>query len=185
VTTTDAPSSDVPPADDPVAIDLAAADVAWDLDALLDSSSVDELLDRAEGLADAIEAYRGRIGELDAAGLAEAMQKVADFQSMLGRAGNYAALRLSEDSLDPANGARMAKVQERATMMASRLLFLELEWVAVADDAAEALVTDERLAFCAHHLRNMRRYKDHVLTEPEEKVLTETSVWGGSGWVRI
>jgi len=188
VTTTDT-SSDVPSDAidelDPVAIDLAAADIAWDLDSLLDGSSVDDLLDRAESLIGAIEAYRGRIAELDADGLATAMQRVAHFQSVLGRAGNFAGLKLSEDSADPANGALMAKVQERATIMATRLLFLELEWVAVADDVADALVADDRLAFCAHHLRNMRRYKDHVLTEPEEKVLTETSVSGGSAWVRL
>jgi oligoendopeptidase F len=186
VTTTDTDSPAASPDDtDPVAIDMAAADIAWDLDPLLDGASVDELLDRAEGLADAIEAYRGRIAGLDATGLAAAMQAVADFQSVLGRAGNYAALRLSEDSMEPANGALMAKVQERATVMASRVLFLELEWVALEDDAAEALAADPQLAFAAHHLRNMRRYKDHVLSEPEEKVLTETSVAGGSAWVRL
>ncbi len=186
MTTTDATPVPAGDADaDAVTADLTAADVAWDLDSLLDDRSVDQLLDEADALADAIEAFRGRIAALDAAGLAEAMTAVGAFQEVLGRVGNYAGLRFSEDTIDPSRGAMMAKVQERATTMASRLLFLELEWVAVPVEIAEALLGDERLAFCHHHLATMRRYRDHVMSEPEEKVLTETSVAGGSAWVRL
>jgi oligoendopeptidase F len=110
---------------------------------------------------------------------------VAELQEIMGRVGSYAGLRFSEDTAEPANGALMARMQERGTVLASRLVFLDLEWVAVDDDRAEELLADERLAFCAHHLRNLRRYRDHVLSEPEERVLTETSVAGASAWVRL
>jgi oligoendopeptidase F len=169
----------------PSEADLTAAGVVWDLDPLLDGASADELLDRAEGLIAGIEAFRGRLAGLDAGEFAGLMRQVEEYQRLLGRLGSYVGLRFSEDTSDPSRGALMAKVQERATTQATRLLFLELEWVAVPDDKADALLADERLAFCAHHLRTERRYRDHVLTEPEEKVLTETSVAGGSAWVRL
>src|SRR5690606_36444113 len=41
------------------------------------------------------------------------------------------------------------------------------------------------LDFCAHHLRSVRRYRDHLISEPEEKLLTEKSVSGASAWVRL
>ena len=41
------------------------------------------------------------------------------------------------------------------------------------------------LAFCAHHLRGERRYRPHLLSEPEEKLLTEKSVTGQSAWARL
>ena len=44
---------------------------------------------------------------------------------------------------------------------------------------------DERLAFARHHLRSARRYRPHLLTEPEEVVLTEKSVTGRSAWQRL
>jgi oligoendopeptidase F len=165
--------------------DLTAADIAWDLDPLLAGATVDELLDQADALATGIEAARGTLAALDAEGLAALMASVADFQSILGRAGSYASLRFAEDTSDETRGALIAKFSERATVISTRLVFFELEWVAVPDDAADALLADERLAFCAYHLRTMRRYRDHVLSEPEEKVLTETSVAGAGAWVRL
>ena len=41
------------------------------------------------------------------------------------------------------------------------------------------------LDFCAHYLRSARRYRTHLLTEPEEKLLTEKSVSGAGAWVRL
>ena len=172
---------DSPTADD----DLTAAGVVWDLEPLLHGAGPDELLDRAEGLIDQIEAYRGKLASIDAEHLATLMRLVERYQQLIGRVGSYAGLRFSEDTQDPTRGALMARVQERATTQATRLLFLELEWVEVPDERAERLLVDERLAFCAHHLRTQRRYRDHVLTEPEERVLTETSVAGATAWVPL
>jgi oligoendopeptidase F len=55
----------------------------------------------------------------------------------------------------------------------------------VADDRVEQLLADERLAFCAHYLRSMRRYRPHLLTEPEERILSEKRVTGASAWSRL
>ena len=48
----------------------------------------------------------------------------------MGRVGSYAGLRFAEDTIDETRGALMAKVQERATTIATRLVFFELEWAA-------------------------------------------------------
>ena len=165
--------------------DRTAADVAWELDPLLDGRDVDALLDEAGALADEIEAARGTVAGLDAAGLAALMQQVATFEEVLGRVGSYAGLRFAEDTLDAERGALMAKVQERATTIATRLVFLELELAELDDAAADALLADDRLAFCAHHIANIRRYRAHLLSEPEERLLTEKSVSGAGAWVRL
>jgi oligoendopeptidase F len=178
-------ATDVSPASPADSEDLTAAGVVWDLEPLLHGAEADDLLDRAEQLIAQIEAYRGRLATIDAEQLAALMHLVERYQQLIGRVGSYAGLRFSEDTQDPARGALMARVQERATTQATRLLFLELEWVEVPDDRADRLLADPRLAFCAHHLRTQRRYRTHVLTEPEEKVLTETSVAGSSAWVRL
>jgi oligoendopeptidase F len=79
----------------------------------------------------------------------------------------------------------MARVQERGTAISTKLIFFELEWAAVDDERAEALLADGRLAFCAHHLRSARRYRPHLLSEPEERVDTEKTQTGGSAWARL
>jgi len=178
-TTTD--PSDTEPTD----ADLTAADIAWDLETLIEGTDVDALLDRSDRLTDELEQLRGKVATLDAAGLADAMTKMAELQEVQGRVGYYAMLRFSENTSDPERGALMMKVQERSTTLATRLVFFELEWAEVDDATADALLADPRLDFCAHHLRSSRRYREHLLSEPEEKLLTEKSVSGGNAWVRL
>jgi oligoendopeptidase F len=166
-------------------VDTAVAEVAWDLDPLLSAATVDEWLDTAAGLVEKLEGYRGRIADLDADGLLAAMVDSAKLADALGRVGNYVGLRFSVDTADPAVAAEMMKVEERSTELATRLVFFDLEWAAVPEEAAERLLADPRLDFCAHHLRSIRRYRQHLLSEPEEKLLTEKSVSGAAAWVRL
>ena len=79
----------------------------------------------------------------------------------------------------------MAKVQERGTAIETRLLFFELEWAALDDDRAEELLATEGLDFCRHYLRSARRYRPHLLTQPEETILTEKGQTGSSAWSRL
>ena len=177
-----APSSD---ATSPDEADLTAADIAWNLDTLIEGTDVDALMDRSDELTEQIAEYRGRVAELDADGMAAAMHLMADLQEAQGRAGYYAMLRFSEDTADPERGALMMRVQERSTALATQLVFFELEWAAVDESHVDALLADPVLDFCAHHLRSMRRYRDHLLSEPEEQLLTEKSVSGAGAWVRL
>ncbi|MGC2374699.1 MAG: M3 family oligoendopeptidase [Solirubrobacteraceae bacterium] len=162
---------------------------AWDLDPLVDGQGPDgaraqlkEALERARSFAGS---YAGKLGELDGAGLERAMRELADIQELVGRAGTYAGLCFSVDTADPAAGALMQEVQERGTEIETTLLFVELEWAALPDERVEALLEGERLEFCAHYLRNVRRYREHLLSEPEEKILAEKSVTGASAWSRL
>ena len=166
-------------------LDLTAGDVRWDIEPLLDGHDVDTLLARADEMASDLETRRGQVSEFSAADLASYMEGSAGLQELLGRVGNYASLRFSVDTTDPAAGALMQRVQERATAIATRLIFFELEWVDLDDSAADALLADPGLGFCEHYLRTLRRYRTHVLTEPEERIGTEKDVTGVSAWVRL
>jgi oligoendopeptidase F len=165
--------------------DLTAADIAWDLETLLGGGSVDELLGRADRLADELAQLRGRVAQLEVDELVVAMERMAALHDAVSRAGNYASLRFATDTDDPERGALMARAQERGTAISTKLIFFELEWAAVDDQRAEALLADPRLAFCAHHLRSARRYRPHLLSEPEERIDTEKSQTGGSAWARL
>jgi oligoendopeptidase F len=162
---------------------------AWDLEPLVEGegtagveSRLAEALTRAQAFS---ERYPGRIAELDSDGLRVAMEELAAIYELVGRAGYYAGLRFSTDTADPANGALMQSVQERETAIQTMLLFFELEWAALADERCEQLLAGEGLEFCAHYLRNARRYRDHLLSESEEKILTEKSLTGAGAWTRL
>ena len=97
------------------------------------------------------------------------MRELAALQELVGRAGSYAMLRFATATADPERGALLQRVQERGTQIETLLIFFELEWAALDDERAEALLAHDGLDFCRHHLRSARRYRPHLLSEPEER----------------
>src|SRR5687767_2644304 len=171
----------------PEVADPDVAGIAWDLDPLLDGAEgVEPLLDEAQRRADAFAAaHAGKIAELDGPGLAAAMTELAALQELVGRAGSYAMLRFATATADPERGALLQRVQERGTQIETALIFFELEWAALDDERAEALLVHDGLDFCRHHLRSARRYRPHLLSEPEERILAEKSLSSHSAWTRL
>jgi oligoendopeptidase F len=162
---------------------------AWDLEPLVEGEGEDgverrlsDALERAQAFA---ARHAGKLGELDSAGLREAMSALAEISELVARAGYYAALRFSTDTADPANGALLQQVQEQETAIQTTLLFFDLEWAALGDERAEELLAGDGLEFCDHHLRNVRRYREHLLSEPEEKIVAEKALTGVSAWTRL
>jgi oligoendopeptidase F len=164
-------------------------EVAWDLEPLVEGegeAGADRMLADADERAAAFaERYAGRVKDLDGAELADAMHELAVVSELVGRAANYAHLRFSCDTNDPANGALVARMNERATAVETKLLFFELEWAALPDDRVEELLAADGLETSRHHLRTIRRYRPYLLSEPEEKVLTEKAVSGRDAWTRL
>src|SRR6478672_2490338 len=164
-------------------------DVAWDLDPLGDGegeAGADRLHAEADARAAAFAAaHQGKVSELDGPGLAAAMDELQTIVDLVGRAGSYAGLRFAVDTADPANGALMARVQELGTQVETKLLFFELEWAALDDDRVEELLAADGLETSRHHLRTIRRYRPHLLSEPEERLLSEKSVTGRDAWTRL
>ncbi len=166
--------------------DLTAADVAWDLSTIVPPGrTVEELFDEADALADRLAGLRGRVAELDAGELADAMRSVAEVMELVTRASYRPMLAFSTDTADPANGAAMAAAQERSTQVGTKLIFLELEWAAVDDEHAAEVLADPRLDFCRHHLETLRRNRPYLLSEPEETVIAEKTQTGAAAWVRL
>jgi oligoendopeptidase F len=113
------------------------------------------------------------------------MRELGELSELVGRAGSYAQLRFSVDTQDPKNGALIARVTEKATAIETQLVFFELEWAALDDGKAEELLAHEGLHFARHYLSNARRYRPHLLSEPEEKLLAEKSQTGSGAWSRL
>ncbi len=176
----------------PETVDPDLTHVEWDLSHLLNGhgddpeGAVDALLDDAQGRADRFrEQYAGGVAQLDPEGLATAMRELGELQELVGRAGSFAGLRFATNTADPARGALLQHVQERGTAIETALLFFELEWAALEDDRAEALLAADGLDFCRHYLRSARRYRPHLLSEPEERVLAEKALTSRSAWSRL
>ncbi|MDX6581038.1 MAG: oligoendopeptidase [Solirubrobacterales bacterium] len=171
------------------AADEALARARWNLEPLVDNggseralAQLDEAQERAVVFA---ERYRGALAEIDAGGMAEAMRELEAISDLVGRAGTYASLAFSVDTIAPEVGSLMQRVRERSATLQTTLLFFDLEWNDLDDERAEELLAAPELAFCSHYLRMERRYRPHQLSEPEERILTETSVTGAGAFSRL
>ncbi len=164
-----------------------AADVRWDLtDLYPDTDALESDLERSGRLADAFaESYRGRVGELSAAELAEALREYENVQDILGRCYTYVFLNWSTATNEEARGALMQRVREVYTSIAQKLIFFELEWARVDDEFAERLLASHELEPFRHYLELERLNRDYLLSEPEERILSEKAVTGAAAWNRF
>jgi len=164
-------------------------DTEWDLEPLVNGKGaegvermLEQALVRAEKFA---ETYAGKVNELDGPGLEAAMRELAELQDLVGRAGSYAALRFSTDTADAERGALLQRVDERSTEIHTKLLFFELEWAALDDERAAELLQAPGIDLARHFLRSARRYRPHLLSEPEEKILAEKAIASRGAWSRL
>ncbi len=163
--------------------------IEWDLSDLYDGpddprieSELDEELEASQAFR---ERYRGRLGELTAAELSDAVAELERIKSVATRVETYARLRQAADASEQARGALVQRVRERNTRIETELLFFDLEWSELDDEAAERLLADPALERYASVLRSERRYKPYQLTEPEERISAEKAVTGVSAWDRF
>jgi oligoendopeptidase F len=170
----------------------SADGVAWDLADLyqaVDDPRITADLERALERARAFEtAYRGRIdvpGGPAPALLLTALRELEGLYEQMDRPAVYAGLLHAAKTDDPPRGALLARTREQRTAINKHLIFFDLEWIKVPDDAAHALVHDPQLARYRHYLDQKRAWRPHYLSEPEEKLLDEKSVTGRAAFVRL
>jgi oligoendopeptidase F len=168
---------------------MTVEDVSWDLSPLVHGegdAGADRLLDEAADRAQAFATtYAGRVAELTASEFAAAVSELQAISELASRSGHYAMLRFSIDTADPQIGALMQRMQEKSTAIETQLLFFELEWAALGDENADALLQSDGIDTARHFLRSARRYRPHLLSEPEEKILAEKTISGRSAWSRL
>ena len=166
-----------------------AAGVRWDLSDLYagpDDAGIDRDLDTAtEDAQRFAEEYRGRLAGLSPEALARAVDTLEEIHECATRAAVYSQLLFAADTAAPRHGALLQHVQERCTELRTALLFFELEWVALDDAQATALLDAPPLAGRRHFLAALRRYRTHVLSEPEERVLEEKANTGARAFGRL
>lgn len=169
----------------------SAASVVWNLNDLFlspEDPAIEATLASAEIRAKSFqETYKDRIAspDLNAKTLSAAIREYEQIALMSAKPGNYASLRYAADTSDAACGAFMQKMMERGTQLSLLLLFFELELAKVEDAVISCLLADPEVAVYKHYIDTVRLYKDHMLSETEERLLEETANTGGRAFRRL
>ncbi len=159
----------------------------WNLaDLYPDLDSLDQDLERAREEAASFEdRFRDKVATLGPKDLSQAVQKFEKLLLRLGRVMSYAYLNWCTNTESPERGALLQRTREAYTQIVQKVLFFELEWVAEDDDTAERLLASPELGRFRHYLELERQRRPHVLSEPEEKILTEKNITGRTAWSRF
>jgi oligoendopeptidase F len=153
--------------------ELQAEDIRWDLTDLCAGAEEARtqwtaLVERAQELASR---YRGKIADLDAAGVRALLDEADELEQELSRLQVYSYLRLSMAATEVEANDLATFSRDRAAEIENALIFLGLEWIALDDAKAEKILASPELAPYEHKLRVERDEKPYVLSEPEEQAL--------------
>jgi oligoendopeptidase F len=170
----------------------SADGVSWDLADLycgVDDPQIGHDLDAALRRAQAFEAaYRGKIlveGGPPPDVLRTALEELQGLSEQMDRPAVYAGLLHAARTDDPRHGALLSRTREQRTGINKHLIFFDLEWVKLPDQAARPLIESPQLAPFRHYLEHKRAWRPHYLSEPEEKILDEKNVTGRAAFVRL
>jgi len=113
----------------------------------------------------------------------EMIGKLEAINRLSRRPASYAQLGFAANTQDQALQAQLAEMRQRLTVLHNRLLFFELWWKELDDANAQRLMAasgDYR-----YWLEEMRHFKPHTLTEPEEKIVNLKNVTGSAAIVNL
>jgi oligoendopeptidase F len=169
-----------------------ASGVTWDLHDLfagVDDPAIKATIERClAGAADFAETYRGSInvaGGPDAEHLRAALERLEQLQDAIARPLVFAMLLFSADTSKTEHRNLQQHMQEQVTRVRNLLLFFDLEWLELDDEAAQVLIDHPTLAPYRHYLASARRYRPHRLSEAEERLVNEKDVTGSAAWQNL
>jgi oligoendopeptidase F len=129
------------------------------------------------------ERYYGKVAGLNAPELLEAMQALESIYTLLTKLGSYAQMIWSVETQNPDLGKLRSKIQEHYTAIHQVILFFGLEWANAPESSAQ-LTDDPRLERYGHYLKIERLYQPYILSEPEEKIVSQMALTGANAWTR-
>jgi len=154
----------------PLRNEVAASDT-WDLSKLFtDDEDWNKSLAEFEKKAEKIPSFQGTLGK-SAAHLADYL----DFSSALNLLGerlyNYAFLRQSEDEGNPAARTMAGKITMASAKASAAASWENPEILAVPQKDMEIFLTHERTANYRIYLQKILRYRPHILSGKEERII--------------
>jgi oligoendopeptidase F len=99
------------------------------------------------------------------------------------RIADFAELSFAADTQDQVIQAFQSEIESRMAIITNRILFFSLWWKSLEETAAERLMAGS--GDYRYWLEEMRHFKPHTLTEPEEKVINIKDVTGSRAIVNL
>ncbi len=166
-----------------------AEDVVWDLSVFYESLDDPQLkadIEKLTMMVDEFQArWRGKVAQMNAADFVSAYEAMEAIYDLRGRLGSFAFLNFSTDTGNTDFQAAVARIEELESALSQKMVFFDLEWNALDDERANAILDDPAVAQYRYYLEAERRYRPYNLSEAEEQIIIEKGVTGSGAWARF
>jgi len=157
---------------------------AWSLEDLFpsqDSPEMHESFEQLESLTTAFEGVRQKLSAgMDPEDFLEIIQQYEQLYHQIYRVYSFSSLRFASDTQDQDILSFRSQVEQILTGLENRTLFFSLWWKELDDSSAERLL--QIAGDYSYWLEEMRHFKPHTLSEPEEKIINLKNVTGASAF---
>ena len=144
----------------------------WDISLLAANAEAwDKEVEEGKAKLGLIEALKGTLSK-DSDSLYNALVTIRDLSIQFEKLGSWAFLNYSADSMN-------AEVQRRAGIFNAieaevdeKMSFFNPELLSISDEDIEAWLSEDRFEEFRVYVRKARRFKDHILSEKEERLLS-------------
>ena len=148
-----------------------------DLFPAYDSEEMKAAFAEVEAKVDEFEAKRPELSQnISSEDFMSLVYQVEEINRMVTRIGAFAGLWYTEDTQNQEAQNFQAQVDQFSAGMQNRMLFFSLWWKALDDENAARLMKDS--GDYEYWLEEMRHFKPHTLSEPEEKIINIKDVTG-------
>jgi oligoendopeptidase F len=111
------------------------------------------------------------------------VKALGEIYELANRLSGYAELLFTENTQDQTALTLVARTQQTMAEIENRALFFGLWWKDLSDEIATKLMKDS--GDYRYWLEEMRHFKPHTLTEPEEKIINTKNVTGNNALVTL
>ena len=159
----------------------------WNLDELFtgfDSPELQAAFDNVEEQVTSFEGVRDKLKpDMEIGNFLEAVRASEATRRIVNRIYAFAELSFTEDTQNQNAQSLLGRVQQFVAEMQNHTLFFSLWWKEL-DDANAARLMDASGDY-RYYLEEMRHFKPHTLSEPEEKVVNLKDVTGSNALTNL
>lgn len=129
--------------------------------------------------------FHGRVIDLSPLSLYDALTEIEGISSRMHRLSGYATLLFSANTEDEQHKALSDRIRTEGTAIANQIQFFDVEIKAMPEERFAPLPDAPELAAYRHHLRTMRRFAPHTLSEAEERIASVKDLSGAAAWGQL
>ncbi len=159
---------------------MAYVQTKWNLADLFpgfDSPELEAAFDQVEEQVTSFEGVRGKLkSEMETDQFLEIVRTSEAISRTVNKMYSFAGLAFAADTQDQAAQTLQSRIDQFAAEMQNRTLFFSLWWKEVDDTNAKRLM--DASGDYRYYLEEIRHFKPHTLSEPEEKIVNLKNVTG-------